>query len=1110
VNINDEPVTASLTLYSTSGTVLTTRDLPLEGRALVRQTLTGIFGELDFATASHVKVKSDRPLLGYEILANFKVSATSTVLRETVAASSRQVTDDRVAVLPQFVTGGGWLSFLGLVNTSALPQEVSLTAFMEDGTPWDVLQNPKRVVLEGNGALRSTVEELFGFPTSELRTGWIELRSSLGFLSSFIAFGNTQTPSFAMVSGVEENRASRFQVYSNVNEGDGSFTGLTVVNPGGQTASLELFVLKADGSTIGRATFSLAPNQRVEKLLRELLPASLDVTGGWAFLRSSVPVLGAALFGPTNGFALANVPLQIPAGDFLPPAQLTASISGTVVQGGVGVSGVSVTLSGPVNSTKSTNVQGQFVFGTLPAGTYKLVVSKTGAEFSPVERSVQLELENVTRQDFQGGGLVPAELPAIAFISLSSTFSGNTTLSVTVVGTDFNPTSRVEFNGTPLQTTFINSAELRAVITPELLAGSGSVTVGVVTPPPGGGTSVAATFTVNPIPDNPLIEGRINVGSFPAGVAIHPTRRIVLVTNEASDNVSVIDLDELIVTDVIGVGRSPSEGIAIHPGKELAVVANVGSNDVSVIDLTTMQVTSTIGVGRFPIGVGIDTTRHQAVVSNGEDATVSIIDLDSLTVVNTIQVGPRPGGVAVNSTTGIAVVANRGQNTVSVIDLEAGTSVATIGIEGDFPRGVAINEKSNVAIVTNANSNTVSIIDLQSNRLLDTVAVGSAPTGVAVHELTNHAVITNSAVTRGSAQLGALTTAAILDLAGQIVVESVPVGSAAFGVDVDETSQIAVVANFGSHDVPIVRISNPTPRVGDIEPRTFPAGGGEFTVTIRGTGFLPTSVVTLNGDTLPTTFVSSTELQAVVSAELLDQLFQVRGITLDSADSHRFNQVTNPEFNIGVSNPGPGGGNSPPPANPATNHLVPSNAVPILLNMFPTEIETGASELVLTLNGNNFNATTVVEFGNAPHSPLLSTETSMRVVIPGSDLPPGIFDVSVINPPPGGGTTASLPFTVLEFTNPTPAISSVTPSSVPIESAATGLVISGSGFFDQTSVSLNGQDLPVNAIDSSSLELTLPAPLLVTPRTLAGLVANPRFPVFHQAPVLRRSQLLSF
>ena len=43
---------------------------------------------------------------------------------ETVAASSRQVTDERIVALPQFVTGGGWLSFLGLVNASALPQEV--------------------------------------------------------------------------------------------------------------------------------------------------------------------------------------------------------------------------------------------------------------------------------------------------------------------------------------------------------------------------------------------------------------------------------------------------------------------------------------------------------------------------------------------------------------------------------------------------------------------------------------------------------------------------------------------------------------------------------------------------------------------------------------------------------------------------------------------------------------------------------------------------------------------------------------------------------------------------------------------------------------------------
>ena len=61
VNINDEPATATATLYSTSGVILATKELPLEGRALVRQTLTGIFGEIDFTTAYHVNVKSDRP-----------------------------------------------------------------------------------------------------------------------------------------------------------------------------------------------------------------------------------------------------------------------------------------------------------------------------------------------------------------------------------------------------------------------------------------------------------------------------------------------------------------------------------------------------------------------------------------------------------------------------------------------------------------------------------------------------------------------------------------------------------------------------------------------------------------------------------------------------------------------------------------------------------------------------------------------------------------------------------------------------------------------------------------------------------------------------------------
>ena len=1090
VNVGGEVATATLILHSGDGQILATKDVVLAAKALSRQTLRDLFDGADLALASHVMVRGDRPLVTHAVVADFQVAGTE-LRRETIAFGGRVPSEAPRQILPQFVTGAGWLSFLGLVNTAATAQDVVVTARQDDGASWDLPSNPRILTLSPNGGWRGTVADLFGITDgAQLRTGWIDIQTPLGFVTSYIGFGNQGTPSFALVSGVETPSASKLQVYSQVAEGGGFFTGLTVVNPSETAASIDFFTLLPDGTTVGEATLTVPANGRIGRLYRELVPASLNQVGGWAYLRSTVPVVGTSLFGGTNGFALANVPADAIEADFIPPVQVAAAITGTVRQDGVGVEDVTVTLVGPVNSTIKTDREGRFIFVQLPPGSYGLTASRVGAQLVPAQRTVQVDLANVSGQDFDAGGVVPADAPALSFITPTSTFSGNRLLNITVLGSNFNPASVVQYNKTDLQTTFVSATELQAVIPSTLLIQIGNAEVTVHTPPPGGGSSAVTLFVVNPEPDNPLIEGRVSVGSFPAGVAIHSGRKIALVTSESDDSVSVIDLEKLTVTETIAVGRSPGEGIAIHPGLDLAVVVNVGSNDVSLIDLTSMTVTTTIDVGRFPIGVGIDTTRNLAVVANGEDANVSIIDLSSKVVTGTIQVGPRPSGVAVNSKTGIAVVSNRAQNTVSVIDLDARSSVATIGIEGDFPRGVAINETKNIAIVANANSNTVSVIDLETMSFAGTVDVGTAPTGVAIHELTNHAVVTNSGVTRGSTELGSLTTATILDLDGRVSVDNVPVGSAAFGVDVDEASQLAVVANFGSNDVTVIRIPNPTPRVGNVEPKTFPAGGGEFEITIRGTGFLSTSVVTLNGQTLPTTFVSPTELKAVVSADILDQLLQVSAITLDSSQQARFGQTTPIEFNIGVTNPGPGGGESPPPADPQVNQIQPQNSQPILRSMSPTEIETGASEVLLTVNGNNFNGTSVLNFGGSPHSPISSTPTSMTVLIPGSDLIPGVVSVSVTNPPPGGGTSGSNPFTVTEQANPVPVIDALTPGSVPAGSASVGLSISGSGFIADTVLNLGGRQLEVS-ITPESLDAIIPADLLSIPGTLSGLVSNP-------------------
>lgn len=1091
VNINSEPAAVTLTLYGSDGSVTATKDLTLAGRALIRQTLRPLFNDVSLTGASHVRVRSDRPIGGHEVVADFQIPEIA-LRRETIALGGHGATPALTTTLSQFVTGGGWSSFLNVVNGSGVGQDVTLTAYKEDGTAWPLPANPKRISLVGNGALKTTVQSLFEFPSNRLNTGWIEIRSSLGFIVSNVGFGNIQTPSFAVVSGLEAAQASRLSVISQVAEGGGFFTGLTVINTGRDSATVDFFILRADGTTVGKTSFTVGPNQRVAKLFRELLQASFDQVGGWAFVRSTQPIVGSGLLGTTNGFALANIPAQTPAAasDFTPPAQTTAAISGAVHQDVVGAGEVTVTLSGPVTTTKTTDASGVFAFTQLPPGQYKVAVSKAGAQFFPSERSVTVARDNIDNVNFDAVGIAPSDAPAISFLTPSSIFGGNTTFNISVLGNNFNQTSVVRINDQALQTNFVNSTELRAAVPTSLLRNPGVLTVTVFTPPPGGGTSTRADLTILALPDNPFVEAHASAGKFPAGVAIHPGRKIALVTSETDDNVSIIDLKTLQTAATVKVGRSPAEGITVYPEKDLALVANVGDGDVHVIDLKTNQVTQKIKVQQFPTGIAINPNTNRAVVVNGLSDNVSIIDLESMTVTGTIPVGKRPSSVAINPRTNLAVVTNKATNDVSIIDLAAGAVAVAVAV-GNYPRGVAINPNNNTAVVANANSNSVSILNLATRSVIATINVGTAPTGVAIHLPTNTAVVTNSGMVRPDTPLGPPTSVSIINLDLRQVTQTVPVGSAAFGVDIDPDSQRAVVADYGSNDITIVRLPNPKPVISDIEPKTFPAGGGTFTITVRGTGFLPTSVVTLNGQTLPTTFISPAELQAQVTAAILQQLLQRRNV--EAADPSKgariFEQVTQINFDIGVSNPGPGGGDSPPPANPEITRITPQNAAPVLISIDPTQIELGAGEARVTLSGNNFNATSQVNFGGNAHSPAAVSSTSMTVVIPGNELRAGPAAVSVTNPPPGGGTTAPLTFTVLQNPNPSPAITNVTPAELAAGSNAAAVRITGSGFIASTTVLL--QDAPVQAtIGSGVIDFTIPANIIQSPGTIRGLVIN--------------------
>jgi hypothetical protein len=86
----------------------------------------------------------------------------------------------------------------------------------------------------------------------------------------------------------------------------------------------------------------------------------------------------------------------------------TASGEGYFISGSVKnsngqmMSGVTMTLSGPVNRTMLTDATGNYLFTGLAPGTYFVLPSRTGYLFSPAYRTITITNKSFTGQNFEG------------------------------------------------------------------------------------------------------------------------------------------------------------------------------------------------------------------------------------------------------------------------------------------------------------------------------------------------------------------------------------------------------------------------------------------------------------------------------------------------------------------------------------------------------------------------------------------------------------------------------------------------------------------------------------------------------------------------------------
>ncbi|MGW3152414.1 beta-propeller fold lactonase family protein [Streptomyces sp. NPDC001177] len=224
----------------------------------------------------------------------------------------------------------------------------------------------------------------------------------------------------------------------------------------------------------------------------------------------------------------------------------------------------------------------------------------------------------------------------------------------------------------------------------------------------------------------------ITVGAGPIAIAMLPNGTKAYVSNELSNNVSVIDTADRTVTATIGVGVHP-RGIAVTPDGTKAYVADNGSNEVSVIDTATNTVTgSPITVGTSPNGLDILPNGSKVYVANAASNSVSVINTSTDTVSTTIttNIGANPQDTVATENGQKVYVPNHDDNNVSVIDTATDTASPTQVSVGTGPGGAAASPSQGDTVVTFQVSPTDGLtITVPDTATLSTVTPGGTATG---------------------------------------------------------------------------------------------------------------------------------------------------------------------------------------------------------------------------------------------------------------------------------------------------------------------------------------------------------------------------------------------
>ncbi len=213
------------------------------------------------------------------------------------------------------------------------------------------------------------------------------------------------------------------------------------------------------------------------------------------------------------------------------------------------------------------------------AGTYSLTFTASNGVGANAQQSFTLTVQN------------PA--PVLYSISPTAGTAGDSSTTLTVGGADFTGQAVVYWDATALATTYVSSTQLTATIPSSLLVNTGTFSITVMTPGPGGGASTSLTFTIWPsYPRSGA--GSVLTSAPPALPTITQTGTVVSVLDWSAQNVdSYASPEDVLATDhLVSELGIPSTDVTSVPSPTtspfLLVVGALNNSNLTNADVTAL------------------------------------------------------------------------------------------------------------------------------------------------------------------------------------------------------------------------------------------------------------------------------------------------------------------------------------------------------------------------------------------------------------------------------------------------------------------------------------------------------------------------------------------